>query len=85
VIGLLVFAALVVSTTIRATALAVDRPILGRGTAGPYRATTLLPLLLLVTLLVQSLAESRLLVEYGFFFLVLIAVKTRSSTSEPAP
>ena len=34
-------------------------------------------MLALVALLVQSVAESRLLVEYGLFLLAVIAVKTR--------
>ena len=44
---------------------------------GAFTALSLLPLLLLVALLVQSLAESRLLIEYGLFTLVIIAVKTK--------
>jgi hypothetical protein len=40
------------------------------------RPENAIPLLLLVALLVQSLAESRLLIEIGFALLVIIAVKT---------
>ncbi len=45
---------------------------------------SLLPLLLMVALLVQSVAESRLLVEYGMFLLVIVAVKTRRA-NQPEP
>ena len=44
-----------------------------------FTAISLLPLLLLVALLVQSVADSRLLVEYGMFLLVIVPVKTKSS------
>ena len=44
-----------------------------------FTAVSLLPLLLLVALLVQSVADSRLLVEYGMFLLVIVPVKTKSS------
>jgi hypothetical protein len=45
-------------------------------------ALALLPILLLAALLVQSLAESRLLVEYGWLLLALLAFKT--AQHEPA-
>ena len=79
VIGLVVFGALVLSTLVRSWQLATDVP--QTGPAGPDRfsAITLLPLLLLVALLVQSIAESRLLIEYGLMTLTLIAVKTKFS------
>ncbi len=54
------------------------RPALVDGATTRYGAIELLPLLLLVALLVQSLAESRLLVEYGWTLLVIIAVRTRA-------
>jgi exopolysaccharide production protein ExoQ len=77
-IGVILFAALVLSTLTRSWILAVDRPV--TYDAGPlaYRALSLLPLLVLTALLVQSVAESRLLVEYGLLFLVVIAVKTKA-------
>jgi exopolysaccharide production protein ExoQ len=76
VIGLVVFGALVLSTASRAWLVATDRPE-PPGPGVPYRAIDLLPLLLLVALLVQSLAESRLLVEYGLLLLVVIATVTK--------
>jgi O-antigen ligase len=77
VLGLVVFGALVVSTTARAWLVAVDRPRDFAGKPSAYTAASLLPILLMCALLVQSLAESRLLVEYGLLMLVIIAVKTR--------
>ena len=79
IIGLVIFAALVVSAAVRTWSLATDRPQTGPGIIGPFTATTMLPLLLLVALVVQSLAESRLLVEYGWALLVVIAVKTKAA------
>ena len=75
--GLVTFGALVVSTGIRslqfATMTAQSKPT----EPGAFTMFSLLPLLLLVALLVQSVAESRLLIEYGLFSLVIIAVKTK--------
>lgn len=77
VIGLLVFAALVVSTLVRSWSLAIDRPQHVPGRADAFRAATMLPILELAALLVQSAAESRLLVEFGWAFLVVFAVMTK--------
>ena len=75
--GLVVFGALVLSTGIRSWQLATQREQLRPDQPGRFTAISLLPLLLLVALIVQSLAESRLLVEYGLLTLVIIAVKTK--------
>lgn len=75
VLGLIVFGALVLSTTTRATLMAIDAP-------RDRRAITMAPFLLMVALIVQSFAESRLLVEYGWLLLVLIAVTTRTDRRE---
>ena len=77
VIGLLVFGALILSTTIRSLQFATQTKKLTPNEPGSFTAISLLPLLLLVALLVQSLAESRLLVEYGLLTLVIIAIKTK--------
>jgi exopolysaccharide production protein ExoQ len=77
IVGLVVFGALVVSTTIRAWFFAADRSITRPGTVGSYSVESMLPLLLLTALLVQSLAESRLIIEYGLLLLVIIAIKTK--------
>lgn len=82
IVGLVVMGALVLSTLSRSWAYAVDRPQSLPGRPGAFTAVTLLPLLVLVALLVQSAAESKLLVEYGMFLLTLIAVTTKLSARE---
>jgi exopolysaccharide production protein ExoQ len=77
ILGLIVFGALAASTLWRSWFLAVDRPRLGIADTSPYSVAALLPLLLLVALLAQSLAESRLLVESGWVLLLVLAVKTK--------
>jgi O-antigen ligase len=77
VIGVVVFAALALGALMRSWMMAVDRPQLGAGVAGRYDASTLLPVLILVALLAQSIAESRLLIEYGLLLLALFAIKTK--------
>jgi O-antigen ligase len=79
--GLIVFGLLVLSTLVRAGNYATLRPTGVPGQPQPYTAQALLPLLLLVALLVQSVAESRLLVEYGMVLLTVLAVRTKRETS----
>lgn len=74
VIGLVVFAALIVSTTLRAWSWGVDRAPDDRHDARWLRA---LPILLMVALVTQSLAESRILIEAGWFLVVYVAVASR--------
>jgi exopolysaccharide production protein ExoQ len=50
-----------------------------------YPASALLPLLLMAALLAQSLAESRLLIEYGWLLLVVLAVMTKRQQATMAP
>ena len=76
VIGLIAFAMLALSVLGRSWFLAVDRPQ-SELAPGQLRASALLPLLLIVALLVQSLAESRLLYEANFALLVLLAFATK--------
>ena len=88
IIGLVIFGALVVSTLVRTWLHAIDTAQSAPGIRGSYTAATLLPLLVVVALVVQSLAESRLLVEYGIFLLALMAVKTKlppTGRLEPVP
>jgi hypothetical protein len=77
IVGLVVFGALVISTLARSWLIAIDRPLDGHGTPGPFVAVTLLPLLLMAALIIQSVAESRLLVEYGLLTLTVIAIVSR--------
>jgi exopolysaccharide production protein ExoQ len=76
VIGLIPFALLVLGAFVRSGGMALDvstRRSRPSALAWPLSAT---PLLLLVALLVQSLAESQLLWELGFALLVIIATKS---------
>jgi len=82
ILGLVVFGLLVVSTVVRSWLMATDR--LARGGARTmvgahtgYSWVALLPLLILTAELVQSLAESRLLIEGGWILLIVFAVKTK--------
>ncbi|MGV8851206.1 MAG: O-antigen ligase family protein [Rhodoglobus sp.] len=77
IVGVVVFGALVISSLLRAWLAAVDRPRTVPGVTDPYSALTLLPILVMVALIVQSIPESRLLGEYALAMLVIIAVKTK--------
>ncbi|MDH6181696.1 exopolysaccharide production protein ExoQ [Microbacteriaceae bacterium SG_E_30_P1] len=77
IVGLIVFAALVISTLARTWAFAVDRQQVVPGQPLKHTALTLLPFAIMVALIIQSVAESRLLVEFGIMFLTLIAVSTK--------
>lgn len=85
VVGLLAFAAVVIGALWRSWFLAVDRPMDASGRAVPYSAAALLPLLLIVALIGQSLAESRLLVESGWALLIAIAWATKQRQWKPEP
>jgi exopolysaccharide production protein ExoQ len=78
IVGLVVFGLLVVSSAVRSWIFATDRLITRPGTIGSYPPESLLPVLVLTALLVQSLAESRLIIEYGLLLLVVIAIKTKN-------
>lgn len=77
IVGLVVFGALVVSTLVRAWLVAIDRPLDAHGHAEPFSASTLLPVLLIAALVIQSFAESRLLIEYGLLTLTVVAIISR--------
>lgn len=76
-VGLVLFIALVGAAFVKAWQHAVDRPQKAPGAPLHHSAVTLLPLLVLVALIVQSFAESRLITEYGLALLVVVAVKTK--------
>lgn len=76
-VGLIVFIALVGAALVKAWQHAVDRPQEAPGRPLRHHAITLLPLLMLVALVVQSFAESRLITEYGFALLIIVAIKTK--------
>jgi hypothetical protein len=77
IVGVVVFGALVASALVRAWLAAVDRPRSAPGLVESYSALTLLPILVMVALIVQSIPESRLLGEYALAMLAIIAVKTK--------
>jgi hypothetical protein len=87
ILGLIAFASIVVGAVWRSWFLAVDRPMDEAGQPLPHSAAALVPLLLLVALVGQSLAESRILVESGWLLLIAIAwsTKQRQWTPEPLP
>ncbi|MEO7122645.1 MAG: O-antigen ligase family protein [Lacisediminihabitans sp.] len=77
ILGLVVFGALVLATLVRSWLMATNRVILSPGSRGSYSWVALLPLLVLTAQLVQSLAESRILIEGGWILLIVFAVKTK--------
>lgn len=77
ILGLIVFGALVLVTLVRTWWMATDRRKVRIESDEPFVALTIVPLLVLTALLVQSLSESRILVEGGLLLLALIAVKTK--------
>ncbi|HKH07851.1 MAG TPA: O-antigen ligase family protein [Agromyces sp.] len=87
IIGLIAFCSIVVGALWRSWFLAVDRPMDASGHPLPHSAAALLPLLVLVALIGQSLAESRILVEGGWVLLIAIAwsTKRRQWEHEPLP
>lgn len=88
VVGLVVFIAFALSTLVRAWIIAVAQPndaSIDRVQRNLRRPVlTLLPILVLAALLVQSLTESRLLIEYGMLLLSLFAVDTKRQLLEPS-
>jgi exopolysaccharide production protein ExoQ len=85
VVGLLAFLAIVLGALWRSWFLAVDRPRTSVADTLPYTVSALLPLLLIAALLAQSIAESRLLLEYGWVLLVVISVTTKRQQALHAP
>lgn len=76
-VGLAVFGVLVASTAIRSFSLATDRSIAPGGVVRPFDALSVLAPLLMTALIVQSVAESRILVEGGWMLLTLLATTTK--------
>lgn len=83
-VGVLLFAPLVVLTLWRVWFRAVDQPRRGPGPALPYATSALWPWLVMVALLVQSITESRLLIEGGWLLLIIFAVKSRFDFELPS-
>jgi exopolysaccharide production protein ExoQ len=79
ILGLVVFGALVLATLIRSWLIAIDPVVISPRDQGSHLWLSLLPLLVLTAQLVQSIAESRILLEGGLMLLVIWAVKTKTS------
>lgn len=83
-IGVVLFALVVLGALVRSWGMAAEIERIRFAPAELRWPETAAPLLLLTALLVQSLAESRLLIEIGFALLVVIAVKTGTRDPERA-
>ncbi|MDQ0574705.1 O-antigen ligase family protein [Agromyces albus] len=85
VIGIIAFASIVIGALWRSWFLAVDQPMEVTGRPLPHSAAALVPLLVLVALIGQSLAESRILIEGGWVLLIAIAWSTKQRQWAPEP
>jgi hypothetical protein len=85
ILGLIAFGSIVVGALWRSWFLAVDRPMDTSGRTRAYTASSLVPFALMVALIGQSLAESRLLVESGLLLLMAIAWATKQRQWAPEP
>lgn len=72
ILGLVVVGLFTLTTVLRTWVYALDGP----------RADALVPMALLVAVLTQSLAESRLLIEIGWAILVLVSIRTATNRWE---
>jgi exopolysaccharide production protein ExoQ len=77
VIGVVLFASLILSMSWRTWFAAVDRPRFDLRDDRPYTVLSMLPVLIVVVLVVQSVAESRILIESGWVLVVALALKTK--------
>ncbi len=78
-IGLVLIVCVFLALTWRTWFFAVDRPRWDLRRDRPYSALTLLPTLTVTVLLVQSVVESRPLMEWGWLFIALFAFKIKQS------
>jgi len=85
IVGLIAFASIVIGALWRSWFLAVDRPRDEAGGPLPHSAASLVPLLVLVALIGQSIAESRILIEGGWLLLIAIAWSTKRRQWAPEP
>lgn len=83
-VGVLLFLPLVLLTVQRTWFRAVDAPRRGFGPPLPYATSALWPWLVMIALVVQSLTESRLLIEGNWVLLILLAVKSRFDFALPS-
>ncbi|MDR5700389.1 O-antigen ligase family protein [Agromyces aerolatus] len=85
ILGLVAFASVVIGALWRSWFLAVDRPMDASGRLRPHTAASLVPLALMIALIGQSLAESRLLLEGNLVLLLAIAWATKQRQWAPEP
>lgn len=84
IVGVVLFTLLVFVTMWRVWFRAVDQPRRGPGAPLPYATSALWPFLVMMAMLVQSLTESRILIEGGWLLLVFFCVKTRFDYEVPS-
>lgn len=84
VLGLIAFGALVLSTFIRSWLIATDRTVYSV-TDHRFEWVSALPILMLTAQLVQSLAESRMLIEGGWALLVIWATVSKVGVRDRPP
>jgi len=77
VIGVVIFALLVGTTLWRSWFIAIDRPRWNLDARRRFHAIAMIPLLIMLALIAQSFAESRMLIEGGWLILVSFAVVTK--------
>ncbi|RKR73254.1 O-antigen ligase family protein [Frondihabitans australicus] len=91
-IGLVLFLAVLVTTTARSWWWATDRRMLGASSPAPWSSLDLVPLLVMACMLTHALGESRLNVEWGWGLLITVCLSTRldnfrwwTAPREPVP
>jgi exopolysaccharide production protein ExoQ len=77
IFGLAVFGGFVLTTLLKSWQLATDRIITTPNNVGKYSHFSLVPILVLSAQVVQSAAESRMLIEGGWMLLVIFAFKLK--------
>jgi O-antigen ligase len=78
-VGVAIIAVIYVGYMWRAWFFAVDRPRWDLKADRPYSALTLLPLLIGAVVLVQSVSESRPLMEWGWLLIVMLGFKIKQA------
>ena len=77
IVGLVIFALVVLTTVLRGLYSSTHRVWHVTGRRLEFSAVTLLPILVMTMLLVQSITESRFLVEEGLLMLCILAIKLK--------
>lgn len=79
IVGVVILAVAYLAFIWRAWFFGIDRPRFDLRADRPYQSLTLLPTLVATILLVQGLAESRPLMEWGWMLFVMLAAKIKQS------